>query len=346
MSSMPGLVCGQKSGWLPRILFWIYYQFDPLVRSYHKKYAYAPGVDALPDSPRDAFGELYKQKEELYREIKKIGFKEMGLDLQNLIDNVPELGVYMSRIRRGVKRSYLSLEENRGLTRTIVDDAFISSLEKRAREVGISEIGFCQVPRSLIFRDCKILYPNAIVCTQEMKRSEMETAPETGAQLETLRVYANLGRAMNELGDWMRDQGVAAQVGHPYRGVVVYPPLAGDANLGYRGRTGLLITPRFGMRQRIGAIFTSIENLPLPERNEHEWVLDYCDTCNLCVRECPGDAILDKSVINRDGVYTSIDKTKCFPWFFLKGGCSICVKVCPFSRESYERIKSARERTA
>ena len=34
---------------------------------------------------------------------------------------------------------------------------------------------------------------------------------------------------------------------------------------------------------------------------------------------------------------------KCAPWFSLWLGCSICVKVCPFSRLPYERIKRAWE---
>lgn len=279
---------------------------------------------------------------ELRPDIRKLGWKETGFTLRTMADGFPELAVYLLRIRRGLKRSYRSLPENRGRARTEVDDAFVTELKARARDLGISALGFCRVSPRYILRGRYVLYPNTIVCLQEMKRCEMETAPGHPAALETMRVYANLGRAMNDLAGWMRSRGVAAQVGHPFGGLALYPALAADAGLGYRCRTGLLVTPEFGQRQRIGAIYTPLENLPFPARNEHEWVLEYCDSCNACIRACPGDAILERAVPNVEIVVTSVDNAKCFPWFALKGGCSVCIKVCPFSRGQYERLKPTR----
>ena len=313
--------------------------FDPWVVRYLEKGDRAGALEAPSDSPEYAMELLMGRVRELWPDIKRLGWKETGFTPRTMADGLPELAVYLLRIRRGLKRSYVSLPENRGLERTEVDNAFIDELNARARDLGISALGFCRVNPRYVLRGRYILYPNAIVCLQEMKRCEMETAPGQPAALETMRVYANLGRAMNDLAGWMRSCGIAAQAGHPFGGLTLYPALAADAGLGYRCRTGMLVTPEFGQLQRIGAIYTPVENLPFPETNEHEWVLDYCDSCNACIRACPGEAILERAVPNVEGVVTSVDNAKCFPWFVLKGGCSVCIKVCPFSRGGYESLR-------
>ena len=313
--------------------------FDPWAVRYLEKGCRAGALEAPADAPEYAMELLMERIRELMPEIRRLGWKETGFTPRTMADGFPELAVYLLRIRRGLKRSYLSLPENRGLERAFADDAFVAELKTRARDLGISALGFCRVNPRYVLRGRYVLYPNAIVCLQEMKRCEMETAPGHPAALETMRVYANLGRAMNELVDWMRSRGVAAQAGHPFGGLALYPALAADAGLGYRCRTGLLVTPQFGQLQRIGAIYTPDENLPFAGANEHEWVLEYCDSCDACIRACPGDAILERAVPNVEGIVTSIDNDRCFPWFALKGGCSVCIKVCPFSRGQYESLR-------
>lgn len=58
-------------------------------------------------------------------------------------------------------------------------------------------IGYTKVPRTLIFKGKKILFPNAIVLAMEMRKSEIDKAPEQEAGIETMRVYAELGEAAN-----------------------------------------------------------------------------------------------------------------------------------------------------
>jgi len=127
-------------------------------------------------------------------------------------------------------------------------------------------------------------------------------------------------------------------------GLILYTALAAKAGLGFFGRQGLIITPEFGERQRIGAILVPLENMPWSDSDEYKWVLDFCDKCNLCVKRCPGDVIYEEVKPSVPGVFTSTDNMKCVPYFSLWLGCSICVKVCPFSRKPYESIKQAFER--
>ena len=63
--------------------------------------------------------------------------------------------------------------------------------------------------------------------------------------------------------------------------------------MGFIGKSGLLITPESGPRQKISAIFASIENLPVKEDNEHAWIPDYCEKCGKCIKACPEKALIE-----------------------------------------------------
>jgi len=59
-----------------------------------------------------------------------------------------------------------------------------------------------------------------------------------------------------------------------------------------------------------------------------------------CVKNCPGNAILNQKIVNVDNIEgidhikTCKDTMKCFEQFLLKYGCSICMKICPFSAKN------------
>ncbi len=75
------------------------------------------------------------------------------------------------------------------------------------------------------------------------------------AGVETIRVYAKLGKAMNDIARWLRSKGIKCQPNHPVGGLVLFPALAAKAGMGWQRKMGLLITPEFGVRQRLAAIF-------------------------------------------------------------------------------------------
>jgi len=107
---------------------------------------------------------------------------------------------------------------------------------------------------------------------------------------------------------------------------VLYPPLAAQAGLGKIGRHGLLITPEFGPRQRISAIFTSIENLPFV--NETAIEKEGCEDCGRCMAACPVGAFFPEPHFNDEGRRTSVDQAKCSKEFGANNACSVCMKVC------------------
>ena len=74
--------------------------------------------------------------------------------------------------------------------------------------------------------------------------------------------------------------------------------------------------------------------------DEHAWILDFCELCRRCIRDCPPDAFYDSPINHENGLVTVLDNKKCFPYFVTYHGCSICIKVCPFNQESYQKIKA------
>lgn len=238
--------------------------------------------------------------------------------------------------------SFTSLVQNPTRPKKKVDRAFLSKLERYVKRLGIGKIGYCQLPPEFIFKDKAALYEYVIVLTMEMDKDKIDLAPSEETALMVFKTYDTLGVAANELTKFLRRHGYAAQAGHPFGGLVLYPALAELAGLGWHGRHGLLITPEFGSRVRIAAVFTSIENLPISEENRHAWVEEFCyASCGRCVRKCPIKAILEKPKTYSQKLMRHIDNSKCFPFFSENHGCSICIKECPFSRHDYSGIKES-----
>jgi epoxyqueuosine reductase len=205
----------------------------------------------------------------------------------------------------------------------------------------VDDIGYARLPEKLVFQRKAVLHPNAIVLTMEMDKARIDTSPSEHSFIEVHAVYHHLGRAANRIADWLRKRGYSAPAGHPLMGAALYPPLGQQAGLGWRGLHGLLITPRFGPRVRLAALYTSIDNLPFGQENPHRWIEDYCNVCQLCARECPPQAILEQPRENGNGLVTCVLNDKCFPYFMDNYGCSICIRVCPFQKEDYATLKKA-----
>lgn len=94
--------------------------------------------------------------------------------------------------------------------------------------------------------------------------------------------------------------------------------LAEDAGLGFVGRSGLLITEKFGPEVRLSGILTNA-NLPKLEGLSKE---NGCHDCIKCQNACPSDAISHKSV----------ELCRNYNENLLDERCTICIDVCPYSR--------------
>lgn len=242
-----------------------------------------------------------------------------------------------------------TLERTDGeLMKNYPNEELWEDLTKYAWEKWRVTLGFTEVPQELIFREKAILFRYALVAIQEMDREKISKAPKLDAGEEVLAVYNSLGFAVNDIARWLRENaGIRCQSNHPLGGLVSTVPLAAKAGMGWFGRNGLLITPQYGQRQRIAPIFLESAIFPFMDSDRHLWIADYCAVCRCCERACPTGAIytegkMEGTFIPGVGLKKScIEREKCYPYFNRTLGCSICVKICPFSRGggTYDRLR-------
>jgi len=245
----------------------------------------------------------------------------------------------MLSIGKNIEYTFKSLKNNPTLPKTTASDDFIQKFENHAKSMGIISIGYTKVPPELIFKDKAILYGNAIVLTKEINKNSVDN-DLSRKTLTDLKLYDKFGKITNELANYLRENGFSAQASHPAIGSVTYPSLAQYAGLGWKGKSNLLITPELGPRQKISAIFTSIENLSVKENNEHSWIADYCNTCGKCIKKCPKDAIVEIEPHNGSNG-TMLTPEVC------KGcneSCTICMRECPFNKREYEYLRNRFEK--
>ncbi|WP_105614795.1 4Fe-4S dicluster domain-containing protein [Vallitalea okinawensis] len=209
-------------------------------------------------------------------------------------------------------------------------------------------IGFTEVPSEYIFKGKALLFRYALVCIQEMNEDLINKAPKIEANYEVMRVYNTLGKATNDLANWLKKEfNIKCIASHPMGGIVDTTPLAEKAGLGRIGHSGLLITPQFGTRLRISTVFIDTPLFPFTDNHHHDWVQNFCDQCHQCERKCPAGAIYsDKKTYIKHASdvpdrIACIDREKCYPYFCKTGGCGVCIKVCPFSNSKigYNKLK-------
>ena len=117
-------------------------------------------------------------------------------------------------------------------------------------------------------------------------------------------------------------------------------PLAIDAGLGELGRNGLLITPQFGPRVRLGKVFTNMELTPDAPIEFGVW--DFCRICKKCAQKCPSNSISEAeptlevhNISNRKGVFRwPVNGESCISFWAKNNSssCLNCILVCPFNK--------------
>ncbi|MBY8997225.1 MAG: epoxyqueuosine reductase [Candidatus Thorarchaeota archaeon] len=278
---------------------------------------------------------------------------EIPLEMMNLLQERDDIEMrHMFPIRRllsVIKNIHLSVDSisNNPLNpSTNASTDFLEELKEFAQSHGVGVIEFVKLPQDLIFHEFGALYDNAIILAMEMSKEKIDKAASQETMNMVFGTYDDLGKAANRIAEFLREHGYAAQADHPLGGLVLFPPLAQKAGIGWVGKHGLLITPKYGPRVRLAAVYTGIENLPFADSNDHGWIDEYCKICGLCIKQCPPQAILKGNVTHDTGRITNIKQQDCFEYFAQFYGCSICVKACPFSKagDTYERLKAVTEK--
>jgi len=98
--------------------------------------------------------------------------------------------------------------------------------------------------------------------------------------------------------------------------------VAVKAGLGWIGRNNLLVSPRFGSRQRLITVLT---DMPLKVDKPLSW---NCGDCRACISFCPSDSIKERPEdFDHIGCYQQI-KTMVKAAGISQNICGLCVKAC------------------
>jgi ferredoxin len=158
--------------------------------------------------------------------------------------------------------------------------------------------------------------------------------------LETVNeTYLDTDVVANELADFLQTRGFGAQADPGLGGKTNFPTLADRAGIGEYGRHGMIMTPENGITQRLGAVYTNIENLPTESGKRDDWVWEFCQQCGKCIQDCPADAIRVEPERTEGDNLSFYDKDACSEYFGANNGCAVCMAACPFNRVGYEALE-------
>jgi len=185
-----------------------------------------------------------------------------------------------------------------------------------------------------------------VVIGQAMDERLIDTAPSALSGAATGLGYSQDAVVLLTVAQFIRNLGYTAIPSMNDTALAI--PYAIKAGLGEYGKHGLVITPEFGTSVRFGKIFT---NMPLGEDAPIRFgVAEMCNICNACSKACPSRAIPDTKPSphrhNKSNIMGirkwSIDGEKCFSyWAKINTDCSVCVRVCPYTRDYSQRRNRA-----
>jgi reductive dehalogenase len=223
-----------------------------------------------------------------------------------------------------------------------------SSPPKNSRIVFSDEPGFESFSSPTQLEDGTQIIPKeikyAIVVAHEEDYPSLKTAPSAASYAGILNFgYQKVVHIVAPIAEFIRGIGFHAipTVGDTCLKV----PMAIDAGLGEDARNGMVISPEYGPRIRIGAILTD-----LPLSTDHPitfGVHEFCSECKKCAQACPGQAISFGDRTNGenpndvDAPTTSgnpgalrwiRNQDRCVTYRLTVGGfCGICRRVCPWN---------------
>ncbi len=212
------------------------------------------------------------------------------------------------------------------------------------RYLGADLCGICELDPSFCYshvgrgpetigKEIKVEHKFAVVFAIEMDFSMVRNAPWPPVIVETAKKYVKAAEISLIAAGFIRGLGYPARAhiaGSNYQAIL--PPMGWMAGLGEMGRMGILMTPEYGPRVRLGLVTT---DLPLVVDKPIVFgVQDFCRKCKKCALSCPAKAISDKPEEKVNGVWRWVIKREDCYRFWRKVGtdCGTCVYVCPYGK--------------
>lgn len=212
-----------------------------------------------------------------------------------------------------------------------VTKEFLEDFEVYLKQLGVVEIAYVEGIKDYFLHGLDFDFNSAILFSYEISQCIHDAGAGIKAQEYNDELYRDFGNLTYKISDYLRLRGFETLVAHPREETIDFSHLAQKAGMGGIGKSGLLISPNKGPNQKISAILVNIKNLPKTKINPYEWIPDYCNYCNSCVRACPNDAL----VLDKKTKTVSFIEDVCIG---CSEGCTECIKACPFYNKGYEVI--------
>lgn len=314
--------------------------------------------ETVRDGATERFYQTYREPLEQWRTAR--GFRHKDYALRNAswhgVDIFAELKVAEDRVE-GFLDPLSALQKPSDQRVEVTDPALAAAEVKQvARVLGADLVG-------ITARDDRWIYShrysrsqaaskpnpvdrsltNVIVIGQAMDPTLIATAPSALAGAATGLGYSKDVIVLLAISQFIRNLGYEAVP--TLNDTALAIPYAIKAGLGEYGRHGLVITPEHGANVRFGKIFTDMPMAhDLPVRFGVE---EMCQICRACTNACPANAIPDGApsghMHNRSNIggvsKWSVDAEACFGyWAKINSDCSVCIRVCPYTRDYSARL--------
>jgi epoxyqueuosine reductase len=227
-------------------------------------------------------------------------------------------------------------------------DDITAAIKEEALRLGFDAVGIARFHRTYVYSNYRgvVRYKNLIVLALERPTDDFE------AQILSID-YMHMTQQLMHEGTEMMLALISFLGERGYRGQVMAGPIginmikvlpyAEEAGLGQMGLNGQLLSPYFGSRWHPFALSTDAHVTPDGPRDFG--IPKLCDSCQVCVRRCPGRAIPNVRVHWRGAVKNKLDVEKCVPMLMRYATCNVCTKVCPVQKYGLAAVAEHYEAT-
>ena len=312
--------------------------------------------EAVMDEEADRFYASYRRPMSMWRKAK--GFRRRDYALRNAAWHVSDIFAEARQAedrRDGFLDPLSLLGEPAGEKEDVGDpEEAAADLRRVAETLGANLVGFTGFDDRWVYTErfsVTATGPKAndldgvehvIVIGQKMDPALISSAPSALAGAAVGLGYSQDALVLLALSQYIRNLGYQAIPSMNDTALAI--PYAIKAGLGEYARNGLVITPEYGPNVRFGKIFT---DMPLAHDAPIFFgVEEMCNECSACADACPSNAIPhdEPSPVryNRSNIAGvtkwSVDGEACFGyWSKINTDCSVCIRVCPYTRDYSKR---------
>lgn len=212
--------------------------------------------------------------------------------------------------------------------------AMAAEIKSKAKSLGADLVGICAIHPVMVDAGAECRYANVIAIGHHESYDEVLKGPAAVSD-EAHRSYWMVAKIATELAEWIRMELGWDALAHHNGGTFIQAiPVMWQCGFGELGKHGSLINEELGASFRPSFVTT---DLPMAFDAPMAFgVQDRCTVCQVCINNCPGDAIPDDYIVDMGVKRWLTDVARCYPYSRLRTEyCHLCVDTCPFNAPNH-----------